>query len=103
MNLLFWLLLLVVLLFVTGGAVIGWGIWLLWYALIGLVLGGFARLLVSNTGGLGVFATILAGLVGSFGGGAIAYALDLSWFVSLLISILVAAIAIAVLSAGSRD
>lgn len=99
---LFWLLLIVVLIAVLGGAVVGVGLWLLWYALIGLAIGGLARLLVSGTRGLGLFTTVLAGLVGSIGGGAIANHFDVIGLLSLAISVLVAAVVIA-LAASTRD
>jgi len=42
---------------------------LLTLLLIGLVIGGIARLLVSGTSGLGLGPTILVGIAGSFLGG----------------------------------
>lgn len=91
MNALFWILLVIVAILVFGGAVIAVGWVVLWYAVFGLIIGGLARLLVRGTGGLGVGATILAGLIGSIAGGWIANALDLNGFVQLLLALLVAA------------
>ena len=76
MSILFFLLLLVVVLAAAGGIVAGIAA-LAWYALVGLVIGAVARLLVKGTRGYGMLATILSGIVGSIGGGLIARALDL--------------------------
>ena len=96
MNALFWLLLVIVAVLVFGGAALAVGWVVLWYAVLGLVIGGLARLLVRGTGGLGAGATIVAGLVGSIAGGWIADALDLGSVLQLLVALLVAAALIGV-------
>jgi uncharacterized membrane protein YeaQ/YmgE (transglycosylase-associated protein family) len=103
MNVFFWILLLVVLFALFGGAVLSAGWWLLWTALVGLVIGGLARLLVSNTGGFGALPTIVAGVAGSLVGGWIAYWLDLGNVVQLIVAVLLAAVFIAIGAASSDD
>ncbi len=100
---LFWILLLVVLVALFGGVVFAVGWWLLWTALIGLVVGALARLLVRDSGGFGTGGTILAGVAGSYVGGWIAQALDLGWLLQVVVAVLVAAVVVAVASSsGSR-
>src|SRR5262249_18335289 len=99
MNPLFWILLVLVAILVFGGAVFAVGWVVLWYALIGLVIGGLARLLVRGTGGLGAGITIVAGLVGAIAGGWIAHALDLGSVLQLLVAVLVAAVLIGLAAA----
>src|SRR5262245_60791393 len=91
MNPIFWILLVIVAILVFGGAIFAVGWFVLWYVLVGLIIGGLARLLVRGTGGLGVGVTILAGLVGAIAGGWIADALDLAGVLQLLVAVLVAA------------
>lgn len=98
MNALFWLLLIVVAIVVLGGAVFTIGWFVLWYALVGLVIGGIARLLVRNTARLGFGRTILAGLVGSFAGGWIADAAELGDVLQFVVAVLVAAVVVAIAS-----
>jgi uncharacterized membrane protein YeaQ/YmgE (transglycosylase-associated protein family) len=103
MNVLFWLVLIIVLIAIFGGAFFAAAWWLLWYALVGLVVGGIARLLVTGTYGLGMGATILSGVGGAVIGGWIAHWLDAGSVIELLISFIVAAIFIAMAAAGSRS
>lgn len=50
--------------------------WTVMYLLVvGLIAGYIARLLVRGTGDMGFFATLLAGVVGSFIGGVLGYVL----------------------------
>jgi uncharacterized membrane protein YeaQ/YmgE (transglycosylase-associated protein family) len=91
MNPFFWILLVVVAIIVFGGAVFAVGWFVLWYVLVGLIIGGLARLLVRGTGGLGLGVTILAGLIGAIAGGWISHALDLAGILQLLVAVLVAA------------
>jgi uncharacterized membrane protein YeaQ/YmgE (transglycosylase-associated protein family) len=98
----FWVLLVIVAIFVFGGAVFAVGWFALWYVVVGLVIGGLARLLVRGTGGLGLGVTIIAGLVGSIAGGWISHALDLAGFLQLLVAVLVAAALIGVAMSSRR-
>jgi uncharacterized membrane protein YeaQ/YmgE (transglycosylase-associated protein family) len=99
---LFWILLGVVLVAIFGGAAIAAAWWLIYYAIVGLVIGGLARLLVSSSEGLGAAGTILAGLTGSILGGLIARAFELGTIVELLVSIVVAAVVVAIATGSSR-
>lgn len=47
---------------------------LMWWVLVGLAAGGLARLLMPGREPMGLFLTMLLGLVGSFIGGAISAA-----------------------------
>ena len=50
--------------------------WTVLYLLIvGLVAGYFARLVLTRTGDLSVWATLLVGVIGSFAGGTLGYLL----------------------------
>lgn len=102
MTMLFWILLGVVLVAIFGGAAIATAWWLIYYAIVGLVIGGLARLLVSSSEGLGAARTILAGLAGSILGGLIARAFELGTIVELLVSIVVAAVVVAIATGSSR-
>jgi uncharacterized membrane protein YeaQ/YmgE (transglycosylase-associated protein family) len=91
MTAFFWILLVIVAILVFGGAIFAVGWFVLWYVLVGLVIGGLARLLVRGTTGMSVGVTILAGLVGAIAGGWIADALDLGDILQLIVAVLVAA------------
>jgi uncharacterized membrane protein YeaQ/YmgE (transglycosylase-associated protein family) len=95
------LLLIVLLLLLLGGWVVGLGLALLGYAITGLVIGALARLIVPRTEGLGILATILYGIAGSLLGGILSDAFDVNGLVSFLLSIVVAALLIAIFSAGA--
>jgi uncharacterized membrane protein YeaQ/YmgE (transglycosylase-associated protein family) len=96
MTVLFWFLLVVVVLALFGWAVAGFVWAVIWYALVGLVIGGLARVLVRGTGRYGMGMTIIAGIGGSLLGALLANALDSGWFVQFLLAVLAAAVLIAV-------
>jgi uncharacterized membrane protein YeaQ/YmgE (transglycosylase-associated protein family) len=96
MTALFWLLVIVVLVALFGWALAGFVWAVIWYAILGLVIGGLARVLVRGTGRYGVGMTIVAGLAGSLLGGLLANVLDSGRIVQYLLAILVAAVLIAV-------
>lgn len=63
------------------------------YALLGLVIGALARLVVPGTGGMGIFATILIGIVGAVVGGWLAGAIfpettGVDWIASIVVAII---------------
>ncbi len=101
MNFLFWILLIVIMLAIFGGAFIAGAAWLAWFGAIGIVIGALARLLVPDSGGFGLPATILGGLTGALIGGAVAHVAELGWFIEFLVSVLAAAVVIA-LANGTR-
>jgi uncharacterized membrane protein YeaQ/YmgE (transglycosylase-associated protein family) len=96
MTALFWLLVIVVLLALFGWAIAGFAWTVLWYVLVGIVIGGVARVLVRGTGRYGMGMTIIAGIAGSLLGGLLANALDTGWFVQFLLAVLAAAVLIAI-------
>lgn len=98
----FWILLLIIAFVVVGSAIFALGITVLWYSLIGLIIGMLGRMLVKGGENLGLLATILAGLIGSVGGGLIANAMDLGGIVRFLVSIVVAAIVVALATSSAR-
>lgn len=95
MSALLVLLVAVVVLAVAGAAIIGAALHLLWWALIGLVIGALARLVVAGTAGLGLLRTALFGIAGALVGGLVANALDAGGFVEFLLAVLAAAALIA--------
>jgi uncharacterized membrane protein YeaQ/YmgE (transglycosylase-associated protein family) len=101
MSILFFLLLLVVA-FVVAGSVLGVLASIAWYAIVGLVIGALARLLVKDTRGYGLLATILSGIVGALGGGLIANVLDVGGILEFIVALLVAAVVIAITASSSR-
>ena len=94
MNGFFWLLLAFIAIVLFGSAVFAVGWFVLWYVLVGLVIGGLARLLVRGTADVGAGATIIAGIIGSITGGWIADYFELGWLLQLLAAVLVAAVLI---------
>jgi uncharacterized membrane protein YeaQ/YmgE (transglycosylase-associated protein family) len=81
----------IVVLAVVGAAVFGLALKLLWWALIGLFLGGLGRLVVPGRQPIGLLATALIGIAGSLLGGDIARAAHLGGLLQFVIAILVAA------------
>lgn len=70
----------------------------------GLIIGALARLIVPGTGGMGIFATALAGIAGAFLGGLVTrYLVDPreDW-VGILIAVLCAALVVAFFAPGRR-
>lgn len=79
-------------------------VYLLFLFLGGLLIGALARLIVPGTGGMGIFATALAGIAGAFLGGLVTrYLVDPreDW-VGIAIAILCAAVVVALLAPGRR-
>jgi len=85
------ILLAVILAFVIGIAVVGLVFKLLWFVLIGLIIGALARLVLPGAQQIGLLATALCGIGGSLLGGIIASAFDLGTILSFLVSLGVAA------------
>ncbi len=76
------------------------GMWLLWTLLVGLFVGGLARVFVSGTRDMSVAATALYGIGGSLSGKLIAGLLGLGGLLSLAVSVACAALLIGGLHAG---
>lgn len=97
------LVLIVLALVLIGGAVLGLVFSLLWWVLIGLLIGALARLVLPGDRGLSLLATALFGIAGSLLGGIIANAADLGSILQFVVAVLVAAILIAVFSNDRRS
>ncbi len=93
------LLLIVIGLVIVGAAVLGAVLSLVWWAIIGLVIGALARVIVPGTEGLGLLITALSGIAGALLGGVIANALDVGSLLEFAIAVLVAAAIVAMLAA----
>jgi len=91
----------IVALFVVGWAIVGLAFKLLWWALIGLVIGALARLILPGKQNLSLLATAGAGVAAALLGGIVANALDLG---SLLQFVVAVALAVALVAAlgGTR-
>ena len=96
-------LIVIVLLMAFGFGLIGFTLsvlgTLLWYSIVGLVIGGLGRLVVSGRQDLGLLATALIGIVGALLGGIIANdVLDVGWFGQFLTAVIVAAVLVLVVA-----
>lgn len=97
MGLILIVLVVIVLLFVIGGWIVGAALSLLWWALIGLLIGALARLVLPGEQALGWLATALFGVAGALLGGIIADAVGVGSLIQFVIAVLVAAGLIAAL------
>jgi uncharacterized membrane protein YeaQ/YmgE (transglycosylase-associated protein family) len=88
---------------VLGIAVIGLALKLLWWALLGLVIGGLARLVLPGMQPIGGLATIGAGIAGAIVGGVIGDALDWGGLLQFALAVAVAAGVIAVFGGSRRQ
>ncbi len=91
----------VIVLFALGIAVIGLTLKLLWWALIGLVIGALGRLVLPGSQPIGILATAAAGIGASLLGGIIAHALHAGGVLQFVIAVAAAAALIAVFG-GTR-
>ena len=96
MVLLLIVLLAIVALIVIGWVVVGLALKLLWWALVGLVVGALARLILPGKQDLSLVATAGTGVVAALVGGIIAHALDVG---SVLQFVIALALAVALVAA----
>ncbi|MFI0483813.1 GlsB/YeaQ/YmgE family stress response membrane protein [Actinomadura sp. 9N215] len=76
---------------------------ILWFIVVGAVIGALARLLVPGRNPIGVVLTVLVGVGGAILGGVIADALGAGTLVAVVFAIVIAALGVAGLtSANSR-
>ena len=94
-------LLAIVALIVVGWVVVGLALKLLWWALIGLVIGGLARLILPGKQDLSILATAGVGVAAALLGGIVAHALDVGNLLQFLIETGIAVALVAAL-AGTR-
>ena len=92
----------IVLLIILGVAVVGIALKLLWWALVGLVIGGLARLVLRDVPPIGWVATIAAGIAGALLGGVAGNILGGNWLLELVLAVVIAALLIAWLGGRRR-
>jgi uncharacterized membrane protein YeaQ/YmgE (transglycosylase-associated protein family) len=85
------LLIIVIALVAIGAALLGAVLSLLWWVLIGALIGVLGRLLIPEHRRPGVLGTVLAGIAGSMIGGLLANALEVGRVLEFGIAVLVAA------------
>jgi uncharacterized membrane protein YeaQ/YmgE (transglycosylase-associated protein family) len=88
-------------LLVLGWLIVGLALKLVWWALIGLVVGALGRLVLPGRQKIGLLWTAGAGVAAALLGGDVAHALDFGGFLQFLLAIAFAAGLIALLT-GSR-
>jgi len=93
-GLVFFLLLAIVVLAIVGSAVLGIVLHVVWWAIVGLVVGILARLVLTDARGVSWLQTILFGIAGALLGGVLASAFDLNWFIEAILAVLLAAVLI---------
>ena len=92
----------IILLLVVGGAVLGLALKLVWWVIVGLVIGALARLVLPGRQPLGWLATALYGIGGALLGGIVAEAIGVGNIVQFLIAIAVAALLIVFIGGARR-
>lgn len=93
---------LIVLAIVLGVALLGLALQLLWWALVGLVIGALARLILPGVQPIGWLWTVVVGIAGALLGGIVADAFDFGGFLQFVVAVLTAAALIAAFAGGSR-
>jgi uncharacterized membrane protein YeaQ/YmgE (transglycosylase-associated protein family) len=103
MGVVFFLLLAIVVLAIVGGAILGALLHVVWWAIVGLVVGFLARLVLPDAkSGIGPLQTILFGIAGALLGGVIGGAFDVNWFIEFILAVLVAAVLIVAFGRTTR-
>jgi uncharacterized membrane protein YeaQ/YmgE (transglycosylase-associated protein family) len=74
----------------------------IWFILIGAVVGLLARLVVPGRNAMGVLLTILVGIVGAVLGGVVAGAVGAGTLLAFVFAVVIAAILVALISGGGR-
>jgi uncharacterized membrane protein YeaQ/YmgE (transglycosylase-associated protein family) len=74
----------------------------IWFILIGAVIGILARLVVPGRNSIGTLLTILVGVVGAVLGGLVAGAVGAGNILAIVFAVVIAAILVALLSSGGR-
>jgi uncharacterized membrane protein YeaQ/YmgE (transglycosylase-associated protein family) len=75
---------------------------ILWFIIIGAVIGALARLLIPGRNPIGLLMTILVGIAGASLGGVVAHALGAGALVAFVIAVVIAAVGVALLTGGMR-
>ncbi|GAA3943232.1 hypothetical protein GCM10023085_26260 [Actinomadura viridis] len=71
---------------------------ILWFIVVGAVVGALARLIVPGRNPIGILLTILVGVVGAILGGVVADALGAGTLVAIVFSVVIAALGVAALT-----
>ena len=95
MIILLWIALAVIAVFVAGWIVVGLAVKLLWWALVGLVIGGLARAVLPGRQRIGVLETALVGIGSALLGGLIAHIVGVGSLLQFLIALVVAVVIVA--------
>ncbi len=75
---------------------------IVWYVVVGAIVGVLARLVVPGRQSIGVLLTIPLGIVGAVVGGLIAGALGLGQILTIVIAVLVAALLVYLIAGNAR-
>jgi len=76
---------------------------ILWFIVIGAVIGALARLVVPGRNPIGVLLTILVGIIGAIIGGVIANSIGLGRLVAFVFAVVIAALGVALITAVYRN
>ncbi|MBW8481307.1 GlsB/YeaQ/YmgE family stress response membrane protein [Actinomadura parmotrematis] len=71
---------------------------ILYFIVVGAIVGALARLVVPGRNPMGILATILVGIVGAILGGLVAHAIGVGTVLALIISVVIAAVGVALLT-----
>ncbi|WP_067456937.1 GlsB/YeaQ/YmgE family stress response membrane protein [Actinomadura macra] len=74
---------------------------ILWFIVVGAVIGALARLLVPGRNPIGVLLTILVGVAGAILGGVIADALGAGTLIAFVFAVILAALGVAALTTAN--
>jgi uncharacterized membrane protein YeaQ/YmgE (transglycosylase-associated protein family) len=101
-------LIVVVLLIAFGFGLLGFAfavLWsLIWYGVVGLIVGGMGRAVIPGRQALGLLETALIGIAGALLGGIIANdVLDVGWVGQFLCAVIVAAVLVLVIAPTTRS
>ena len=75
---------------------------ILWFIIIGAVIGVLARLIVPGRNPIGILLTILVGIAGAIIGGVVADSLGAGTLIAFLFALIIAAVGVALLTAANR-
>jgi uncharacterized membrane protein YeaQ/YmgE (transglycosylase-associated protein family) len=89
----------IVVLFVVGWIVVGLVLKLLWWALIGLIVGFLARLILPGKQKIGIVATAGAGVAAAFLGGVIGHIVGVGSILQFVIAVIAAVVIVGAVSA----
>jgi len=88
----------VVILFIAGWLIVGLVLKLLWWALIGVVIGAIARALLPGKQNISLLATAGAGIAAALIGGIIGHIVGVGGFVQFVIAVVVALVIVGAVS-----